>query len=291
MAIDYTERSIVAPDGVRLYLRDYGALHGAASGTIFCLHGLTRNSADFESVALYLAELGWRVLAMDVRGRGRSERDPDPSRYRPDVYTRDVLHILDALNIKEAVFVGTSMGGLITMVLAASAPARIKAAILNDVGPVVNPAGLARIAGYVGNVGPYESWEAFTAAIRTAQAVAFPDADQQFWQSVARRVGRKRSDGRIVFDYDPAIAQALAQPAGAVPVDLQALFAALSEKPILVLRGELSDILAPEGVDVMRKLNAQLIAVEVPRVGHAPSLDEPVAREAIRSFLQSLPQS
>ena len=112
MAIDYTERSVVAPDGLRLYLRDYGARHGAASGTIVCLHGLTRNSADFESVALYLAELGWRVLAMDVRGRGRSERDPDPSRYRPDVYARDVLHILDTLDIKEAVFRRHLHGGI-----------------------------------------------------------------------------------------------------------------------------------------------------------------------------------
>lgn len=288
MAIGYTERSTIAPDGVRLYLRDYGVPHGAPMGTIFCLHGLTRNSADFEGIATYLAELGWRVLAMDVRGRGRSERDPDPSRYRPDVYARDVLHILDTLSINEAVFLGTSMGGLITMVLAALAPARIRAAILNDVGPVLNPAGIARIAGYVGNVGPYDSWEMFSAGIRKSQAVAFPDADDTFWELFARRVGRERSDDRIMFDYDPAIAQALAQPAGAVPVDLQALFMALSQKPILVLRGQLSDILTTEGVDVMRRLNPQLIAVEVPRVGHAPSLDEPVAREGIRSFLQGL---
>ena len=288
MAEDHVERFIATPDGLRLFLRDYGAAPRMSAGTVFCLHGLTRNSADFERVAPYVAKSGWRVLAMDVRGRGRSDRDPDPSRYHPDTYARDVLHVLDTLAISEAVFIGTSMGGLITAILAAAAPARIKAAILNDVGPVLNPAGLARIAGYVGNVGPYQSWEEFTAAIRAAQTVAFPDADQAFWRTFARRVGRERSDGRVIFDYDPAIAQAFVQPAG-VP-DLPSLFAALANKPTLVLRGELSDILTPEGVNTMRQLNAQLIAVEVPRVGHAPSLDEPIAREAIQSFLQGLPQ-
>ena len=173
MAAGYAERFVFAPDGLRLYVRDYTG--DKAAIPVFCLHGLTRNSADFEGVATYLAQLGRRVLAMDVRGRGRSDRDPDFSHYRPDVYARDVLCVFDALSVKQAIFIGTSMGGLITMLLASLAPERIHAVVLNDVGPVVNPAGLARIAGYVGNIGPFEFVERVCRALSTQRkAPSFP---------------------------------------------------------------------------------------------------------------------
>lgn len=286
MSAAHTERFVVAPDGVRLFVREFGG--GSAGTPVFCLHGLTRNSADFEGVAPFIEQSGRRVLAMDVRGRGRSDRDADFSRYRPDIYAKDVLQVLDALHIDRAVFVGTSMGGLIAMILASLAPERIAGAVLNDVGPVLDPAGLARIAGYVGNIGPYASWDDLTKAMCATQSIAFPEAKDDFWRTFAKRVGRQLSDGRVIFDYDPAIALAFAQPAGAVPPDLQALFAALSARPVPVLRGALSDILAPEGVDAMRMLNPRLKAVEVPGVGHAPTLDEPVARFAILEFLRDL---
>ena len=283
MTAEFSERFIVTPDGLRLFVRGYDG--GGAKSPVICLHGLTRNSADFETVGPFVSGLGRNVYAMDVRGRGRSDRDPDPSRYRPDVYAQDVLHVLNALDIREAVFIGTSMGGLITMVLAVTAPERIVGSVLNDIGPVVNPAGLARIAGYVGSRGPFDSWDVLVEAVRTTQSGAFPGANDEFWRTFARRVARELPDGRVSFDYDPSIAQGFAQPSGVVPVDLQALFSALAKKPTLLLRGELSDILAPEGVEVMRKLSPELQVVQVPNVGHAPTLDEPVACEAIQRFL------
>jgi pimeloyl-ACP methyl ester carboxylesterase len=279
---------VTAPDRIRLFVRDYAGAAGGQSLPVVCLHGLTRNSADFEGLAPYIAQTGRRVLALDVRGRGLSDRDPDPTHYRPDVYARDVLLTLDDLKVRQAIFVGTSMGGLITMLIAAVATDRVRGVVLNDVGPVVNPAGLARIGGYLGNVGPFPSWQAFSDKIRSMQSAIYPRADDEFWNVVAHRVGRELSDGRVLFDYDPAIAMGFSQPAGAPPPDLQALFLAMANKPILVLRGGLSDILAREGVDVMQKLSPGMRAVEVPDVGHAPTLDEPISRDAIREFLAAI---
>ena len=283
----YAERFVSAPDGLKLFVRDYAAVGLSRGAPVLCLHGLTRNSADFEAVAPRLAARGRRVLVPDMRGRGRSDRDPQPGRYRPDVYVRDVLHILDTLDVPQAVFIGTSMGGLIAMLLASLAPERIAAAVLNDVGPVVNAAGLARIADYVGQSGPFASWQAVTNAIRSAQGIAFPDADEDFWNVFARRTARERPDGTIAFDYDPAIANAFSTPAGPPP-DLMPLFSALAVKPLLVVRGALSDILAPEGVEAMRAVKPDLQFVEIPRVGHAPTLEEPEAASALETFLAQI---
>ena len=286
---EYGEQRIRVADGLTLYLRDYAPRGDAKGLPVLCLHGLTRNSADFEGIAPCLARKGRRVLALDVRGRGHSDYDPDPTRYRPDVYLGDVLSVLDALSIDRAVFLGTSMGGLMTMLMAQRAPERIAAAILNDIGPVLNPAGLARIVAYVGKSAPFESWDAIIAAIKQTQAIAFPDADETFWKTFARRVARECPDGHIAFAYDPAIADVFnTAPAGPAP-DLMAAFAALAHKPVLVLRGAISDILAPEGVETMHGLKPDLIVAEVPRIGHAPTLEEPVASEAISRFLQSIP--
>lgn len=285
----YGEHRIPVPDGLSLHLRDYPG-QGARGGTpVLCLHGLTRNAADFEGIAPRIAAGGRRVLALDVRGRGLSDYDPDPARYRPDVYVGDVLDMLDALAVPRAIFLGTSMGGLMTMLTAQRAPERIVAAILNDVGPVLDPAGLARIAGYVGKAPSFESWDALIAAVKQTQAVAFPDADEAFWLRFARRLAHERSDGRVAFAYDPAIAQAFgAAPTGPAP-DLMAAFSALAKKPVLVLRGAISDILAPDGLEAMRRVEPGLMVAEVPRVGHAPTLEEPVAYDAISRFLQRLP--
>jgi pimeloyl-ACP methyl ester carboxylesterase len=259
---------------------------------VLCIHGLTRNSADFEGVAPQMAAMGRRVVAVDVRGRGRSDRDPMPERYQPPVYVRDVVAVLDEFGIGRAVFVGTSMGGLMTMMSAVLAPERVAAGVLNDIGPIVDPRGLQRIAGYVGKSGAFASWNELIAAIKTAQSVAFPDADDPFWSVFARRVARERGDGAIEFDYDPAIARAFDPPKeGAEPppaVDLMPLFQALAARPVLVLRGALSDILSVEGVEAMRAVKPDLEVAEVPRVGHAPTLEEPAAWHALSSFLKKI---
>jgi pimeloyl-ACP methyl ester carboxylesterase len=286
---DYGEHRIRVSDGLTLYARDYAPKTDAKTLPVLCLHGLTRNSADFEGIAPHLAAAGRRVLALDTRGRGLSDYDTDASRYRPDVYVGDVLEVLDALGIPRAIFLGTSMGGMMTMLTAERAPERVAAAILNDIGPVLDPAGLARIIGYVGKSGPFESWEAITAAIKETQGTAFPDADNAFWEAFARRVARENSEGRIAFAYDPAIAEAFSTaPTGPAP-DLMAAFAALAQRPTLLLRGAISDILAPEGVEAMRKAKPDLMVTELPRIGHAPILDEAEAVDAIVTFVREMP--
>src|ERR1700761_9014972 len=145
------------PGSLVLHARDYAAACGQARAPVVCLHGLTRNARDFEALAPRLAARGRRVLAVDVRGRGRSAWDPDPSRYVPATYALDVLALMDALAIARAVFIGTSMGGRITMVVGALRPAAIAAAVINDVGPELAPEGLARIAGFAGKGQPVHS--------------------------------------------------------------------------------------------------------------------------------------
>lgn len=281
----YREHRITVPDGLALFVRDYAAQGQVRSVPVICLHGLTRNSADFEVVAPRIAALGRRVIALDVRGRGRSDWDTKPVRYRPDVYVQDVLHVLNQMDIPHAVFVGTSMGGIITMLIAAAARERIAAAVLNDIGPVINPAGIARIAGYAGKSAPFDSWDGIIAAIRTTQGGAFPDVDDAFWQTFARRVAHKLPDGRVAFAYDPAIANAFAAAPAAPPPDMTPLFAALAAVPVLSVRGELSDLLSREGVAAMRAIKPDLRFVEVPRVGHAPTLEEPSAWRMVAEFL------
>ena len=277
-------RTIQSADGLPLFVRDYAPTMPVTGLPVICLHGLTRNSRDFELVAPRIAALGRRVLALDVRGRGQSARDRDPTHYSPVVYTQDVLTILDRLGISRAVFLGTSMGGIITMVVAATQPARVAAAILNDVGPVLESAGYQRIAGYVGKNMEFPSAEAALAAIKSVQGSAYPDRDDLFWRNFMRRTCRTLQDGRVAFDYDQAIAQAF--EGGAGPADLTSLFESLAKTgPLLVVQGALSDLLSAEGVDLMRIVKHDLQAVHVPGVGHAPTLEEETAWLAIIDFL------
>ncbi|MBL8551086.1 MAG: alpha/beta hydrolase [Hyphomonadaceae bacterium] len=289
----FAERTVRTADGLSIRVRDYPAIEPATGLPVFCLHGLTRNSKDFELVAPRIAALGRRTLAWDTRGRGASDRDADPARYNPMVYAQDLIAALDEMAVERAVFIGTSMGGLITMTLAALAPQRIAAAVLNDVGPVLDPAGLARIGGYVGATGKVATWEEAAERVRGVNAVAFPHADQDFWARFARRVFRQNPDGSIELDYDPAISLAFKPTedgAAPAPPDMKPIFQALAAAgPVLVVRGAVSDLLAPEGVLAMRALDEDLESVEVPNVGHAPTLEEPAAWDAVLNFLARVP--
>lgn len=284
----YEERVIATVDGLALYARDYPPLAPETGAPVICLHGLTRNSRDFETIAPRIAALGRRVIVPDMRGRGNSANDPDPAHYVPAVYAQDVLKLLNELGIAKAVFVGTSMGGLITLVIAATTPDRIAASVLNDVGPQVNTSGLSRIASYVGNVQPVATLQEAAAAIRSTNGAAFPDRldDDAFWLAFARRTFRARDDGQFELDYDPHIALAFADfdPDAPAP-DLMPYFQALAKKPVLSVRGEHSDILTPDGVERMRGAGDRVEAVTVEGIGHAPMLDEPDAWDAILDFL------
>ena len=283
----FAERSFDTVDGLRLYTRDYPALAPVTGLPVILLHGLTRNSRDFETVAPRIAALGRRVIVPDMRGRGHSAYDPDPAHYVPAVYAQDVLSLLDKLGIQEAVFIGTSMGGIITMVVAALAPNRIAAAVLNDIGPLLDSAGLSRIGAMVGRSRPVANWDEGVAAVKAIQAHVYPSRvdDDAFWQAFARRVLRQREDGQVETDYDNNIALAFSDPETASPVDMTQLFQAFGDKPVLSVRGIISDLLSADTVAYMRELKPDLITIDVADVGHAPILDEPQAWDALLDFL------
>jgi pimeloyl-ACP methyl ester carboxylesterase len=281
--VDLTWRGV---GGLGLYARDYARVGGPARLPVICIHGLTRNSADFEEVAPWIAAQGRRVIAIDVRGRGLSERDPDPKRYNPKVYCQDVLALMDAAGIARAVFIGTSMGGIITMAIAARRLSAIGAAVLNDVGPVISMAGLERIKNYVGKGRPVESWDDAAAYIKSINEVAFPQNTMADWLVWAKRTFREEN-GRVVLDYDPKIAAAI-QGAKLKPTSLVAkmLYRRLARnRPTLLIRGANSDIVGPGEARYMREAAPGLEYAEVPGVGHAPMLGEPAARAALSSFL------
>lgn len=287
----YQERWWRAPDGLRLHARDYAGTGGEARLPVICIHGLTRNAADFEVIAPLIARSGRRVLAVDVRGRGRSERAPDPMTYRPDVYAKDILALMDQAGIARAVFLGTSMGGLITMALSALRLKAIAAVIMNDVGPEVAPEGLARIAAYTGRKVEIASWADAVAYARSINEVAFPHYDDAQWQAFARRVFSEDEAGVPRLDYDPDISAPIRAAGGkALVPNLWPWFTRMARRrPLLVVRGQTSDLLSPAIAARMKKRARAMELVEVPGIGHAPMLDEPEARAAIFEFLGRVP--
>ncbi|WP_428332083.1 alpha/beta fold hydrolase [Novosphingobium sp.] len=275
-------------DGLALSARDYRG--DPARSTVVCLPGLTRNARDFEDLAAAIAQPGGkfggrRVICPDLRGRGLSAYSPDSATYNPAQYLDDTLLMLADLGVEPFVAIGTSLGGLLTLLLASVAPSRIAGAVLNDIGPDIDPAGLARIRGYVGVAQSYPDWDTAARALAGAQADIYPDAAPADWLRLARRMMREKA-GAIVFDYDMAIAEPFAAADGTTPApDLWPLFDTLAGRPLLVVRGGVSDILSRETADAMvaRHQGAQLLTL--PGIGHAPTLDEPVARDAIARLL------
>lgn len=287
--MDPNEHWLESADGVRLFLREWPPEPPQTGLPVLCLHGLTRNSRDFEGVAPRIAALGRRVLALDVRGRGRSAWSPDPARYHPEVYTADVMGVLDALGVESAVWLGTSMGGLLTMRAAALDGGRVAGAILNDIGPVIELAGVQRIAGYVGRTPVFPSWEAAAAAIAEVQHAAYPDADAPFWAAFARRTCREIAAGQVCFDYDPAIAAGFQSGQAVAPPDMWGLFETLADTPVLVVRGALSDLLSAATVEEMQRRKPDMARIEAARTGHAPTLEEPEVWNAMIDFLARCP--
>ncbi|WP_226636542.1 alpha/beta fold hydrolase [Brevundimonas poindexterae] len=287
----YAERRFTSEDGLDLYARDYAGADGQARLPVIAIHGLTRNSADFHGIATLLAQSGRRVLAVDVRGRGRSDRAPDPMTYQPATYAKDVLALLAQTGIERAVFLGTSMGGLITMAVAALRSRVIAAAILNDIGPEVDKAGLARIAAYTGQPVDTPTWEAAAAYVEKTNGVAFPHYGPDDWAAFARRVFREGTEGTPVLDYDPDISVPIREAGDkALVPNLWPMFGRLAKgRPTLLVRGETSDLLSADIAAKMRKRAPKMDYVEVPGIGHAPMLDEPAARAAIFEFLSDVP--
>ena len=290
MSTDHVERRWASRDGLTLYARDYPAADGEAGIPVICLHGLTRNSKDFEEIAPVIAGWGRRVIVPDVRGRGQSDYDPNPQNYQPRTYARDVIEMLEGLEIGRAIFVGTSMGGIITMTLMAMRPKAIAAAILNDVGPMVDPAGIERILSYAGKAVEIRSWDDAVDYVRRNNAVALPAYGDEDWKRFARRTFRRGPAGPLL-DYDPAISSLLAKPPSRFALWLtRLLFRRLARKcPTLLLRGDLSDVISADIADRMQQMAPSLQRVDIPGVGHAPTLSEAEAVDAIDRFLRTVP--
>jgi pimeloyl-ACP methyl ester carboxylesterase len=291
----FTPISYTSSDGLALYARDYPAVSRDANVSarlpVICIHGLTRNSADFDELAPLVADMGRRVIAVDVRGRGHSAHDPNPDNYNAVVYAGDIVKLMDDLGLARAIFVGTSMGGLITMTLAARRLDLIAAAIINDIGPVMSVRGLQRIAGYAGRCNAVASWDAAATYLRDINACAFPANSDEEWGKWARRAFEQKDDGQLALRYDPNIASAI-QTGKLRPTSLAARMAfrrLARRRPTLLVRGALSDLVEPEQAEWMRKAAPELQYAEVPNVGHAPMLTEPEALDAIRAFLGKLP--
>ena len=279
---EFADSTWTSRDGLRLHYRDYPGRNDRPP--VLCLPGLTRNARDFEGLAQALAG-EWRVICPDLRGRGDSGYAKDPASYNPLQYAEDLAELFEQAGLDRVVSIGTSLGGILTMIIAMTAPDRIAGAVLNDVGPVIEAEGIERIRGYVGKGGSYPTWMHAARAIEEVQGASFPDWEISDWLVMAKRSMVVGSNGRIQFDYDMKIAEPLAKPGGEAGVDMWPGVAALAGKPVLVLRGELSDLFGAETQRKMVEMLPGAEAVTVPRVGHAPTLDEPEARAAIARLL------
>lgn len=268
-------------DGLRLHYRDYAG--PADRPPILCLPGLTRNARDFEPVADRLAG-EWRVIAVDFRGRGMSQYDPRPANYMPPTYAADVMKMLDQLGIADAVFFGTSLGGIVTMLLSTTDPERIAGAMINDIGPVIEEAGVERLRTYVGKGGAFASWAEAAEATAARNRLAFPDYTPADWERFARRLASERPDGTIQADYDMAIAQPFATSNG-MGADPWRMIDGLADKPVLIVRGETSDLFSAATAERMLAALPKAELVTIAGVGHAPVLDEPEATAAIDRLL------
>lgn len=290
MPIDYSERRWTSHDGLSLFARDYAAAGGESGLPVICLHGLTRNSKDFAEIAPIIAGWGRRVIAADVRGRGQSDRDPKPDNYQPKFYARDVVDMMSALGIPKAVFIGTSMGGIITMMLMGIRPKAVAAAILNDVGPKIAPEGVARILGYAGQSVRIRDWDQAVNYVRQTNAMIFPHYGDDDWRRFAERTFRQGISGPEL-DYDPAIKGPISKPPSRLALWLTGLlFRRLARRrPTLLIRGGMSDLISPEIAQSMQNIAPRMQRVDIPGVGHAPMLNEPEAVDAIRKFLRTVP--
>lgn len=280
---EYREHHYTSHDNLRLHYREYGA--DADATPVLCLGGLTRNCKDFHDVALRLSA-SRRVICPDNRGRGRSAYDPNWKNYNVRTYLDDIRHLLAVADIHRVVVVGTSLGGILAMGMAAAYPSVLAGAVLNDIGPDVEPVGLKHIIEYIRVDRPQPD---YASAIATIQAM-LPKVtfrDPAVWRTLIENTYRQGDDGMLHFDWDVAIVRPLLEADEAAP-DLWPLFRALKRLPVLALRGEISEILSEATFAAMRSAKPDLVQLTVAGTGHTPTLSEPEVQEAIDGFLARL---
>lgn len=280
---EFSDQYWTSSDGLKLHYRDYAGRGDRPP--VLCLPGLTRNARDFERLAGHLAASGWRVLCPEMRGRGDSAYSKDSATYNPLQYVEDVKALLDGIGLSRFVAIGTSLGGLMTLLFAAMAPERIAAAVLNDIGPEIEAAGLERIGSYVGQGRSFPTWMHAARAAEESHGSFFPEFAVGDWLDLAKRTMTVGGNGRIVYDYDMKIAEPFKTANGAAPPDLWPMLQGLVGKPVLLLRGALSDVLSEGTLQRMQAALPDAEALTLPRIGHAPTLDEPEVVAAIDRLL------
>lgn len=278
----YTDGYWWSGDGLRLHYRDYAG--SAETPPILCIPGLTRNARDFEAVADRLAGRH-RLIVVELRGRGESGYARDPLTYAPLTYMQDMQALVAQLQLTRLVAFGTSLGGLVTMLLSATAPGLLAGALLNDIGPTIEPEGVARIGGYVGRAQSHATWLHAARALAEAQGDIYPGYDLERWLSYAKRLYKLTPAGRVVLDYDMKIAEPFRVTGGAPEFDMWPAFDSLAGRPVTLLRGELSDLISQATTQAMARRVPDLEIATVKGVGHAPVLDEPEAVAAIDALL------
>lgn len=283
--MSFQERYIRASDGISLYLRDYKPSK-VTGRPIVCLAGLTRNSMDFSDIAPKLCELGRRVVCLDYRGRGKSEFDEDWSNYDPKIYVSDIFHICAALNLHSCSFIGTSLGGLLTMAMSVVAPSLVHSAILNDVGPDLNEEGLQKIIAYTQDSSSVADLEGAVRKLKSyyKDEEGFVDKD---WMTVAKNT-YKLEKGRYIPNWDVKIAENIKlRQSEEERHDLWPYFYGLGTRPVLLLRGEVSGVFTKETFLKMCDGLENIQGIEIKNVGHAPTLSEPQAEQAVLEFIKS----
>jgi pimeloyl-ACP methyl ester carboxylesterase len=268
-------------DGLQLYCRDFAS---DKDGTpVLCLPGLTRNSRDFEDLANYLSGRR-RVLTPDLRGRGLSEYDPEWRNYHPSTYVQDAWTLLDTLAIDKVIVIGTSLGGICAMAMSAQQKERVAGVILNDIGPEVNPAGAIRVRENAGRAKPVHSWGEAIEQFRRTYAHFFPGLSDVDWQKLVQRGYRENEQGVPELDVDLNVGKA-ARELKPKTGDLWQMFDTLSDIPVVLLWGVLSDLLTADIVKKMRVRNRDLEVVPISNRGHVPLLNEPECRVAIDNLI------
>lgn len=274
-------------DGLKLHARVYRAPRSRLRPVV-CLPGLTRNCRDFHDLACYLstdAPFPRDVYTIDYRGRGQSEWDPDWKNYTVPVEALDVIDILTATGLSDVAIIGTSRGGLIAAVVAAIQPACVGPVILNDIGPVIETDGLMRIAGYVGRVPLPRSWDEAAMLVRDMTNQGFKAVQANDWEVIARQIYNEKN-GRPAVSYDPKLKNTVSVLDGPMP-PLWEQFEALQNVPLLILRGENSDILSRATVQEMHRRHPAVTDLEIPGEGHAPLLRDAASQEGIAAFIRA----
>lgn len=276
-------------DGLSLHARHYPAREQRGRRPLLCIPGLTRNSADFHDIAVLLStdeDVPRDVYCIDLRGRGLSDYDTDWKNYAPFVELIDVLDFVTIMGLSQAAILGTSRGGIIAMLMAAVRPTAIGTVILNDIGPVLEKTGLARLKGYVGLMPEARNWEEAASIARSIGSSVFSDFDDDDWMRFAHQLFIEDDQGLPAPSYDTKLAEGLAAMDLTKPIpDMWPQFDALARTPVMLIRGEKSDILSEATAKEMTRRHARLEYFIARNEGHAPLLWDAASQGKIADFL------